>query len=219
MYEYVVVSDWHIGSGVSQSAKIIKMLKTIETKVLILNGDIIDIDHTKRLNKHDWKILGMLRKLSKYTRIIYLPGNHDHTVYETISEFIGLEHYKSFNFDVASKRYHVVHGNLFDHFITKHWLVTEIATGLYYWLQRLSPKTHSLARALKRKSKSFIRCCDKLKDNAIAYAKYHKYDYIVCGHTHHPEISGNYINSGCFTEVECTYIGVTESGEISLIHV
>ena len=64
MTEYTITNDWHIGSEVCQREKIIYFLKGLQTKTLILNGDIIDINHTKRLKKKDWEILSMLRKIS-----------------------------------------------------------------------------------------------------------------------------------------------------------
>jgi len=214
MIKYTITNDWHIGSAVCQRDKILEMLKNLDTEVLILNGDIIDIDHVKRLTKKDWKILGALRKLSKRTRIIYLPGNHDYSVYELISELLGLEYMKSFDFEVCGKRYHIVHGDIFDSFLTKHWLITEIASGLYYWIQRISTRAQMVARNLKRRSKNFIKCCDKLKKHAEEYASHHGYDYIVCGHTHHLELlpDQRYINTGCFTEVEGSFLEIDKKG-------
>jgi len=216
--KYTIVSDWHIGSEVCQRDKILQLLKTMDTEVLILNGDIIDIDHVKRLAKKDWKILGQLRKLSKHTRVIYLPGNHDFSVYELISELLGLEHYQSFDFELCGQRYHITHGHLFDSFITKHWLLTEIASGLYYWIQRISTKAQLLARNLKQRSKRFINCCEELKYRATKYAEHHNYDYIIIGHTHSPELlpGQRYINTGCFTEIACSYLEITTDGKHNL---
>ena len=214
MIKYTITNDWHIGSEVCQRDKILEMLRNLNTETLILNGDIVDIDHVKRLTKKDWKILGALRKLSKHTRIIYLPGNHDFSIYELISELLGLEHMKSFDFEQCGKRYHIVHGDIFDNFLTKHWLITEIASVLYYWVQRISTKAQLMARNIKRRSKNFIKCCSQLKNSAEEYAKHHDYDYIVCGHTHHAELlpGQRYINTGCFTEIEGSYLEIDEQG-------
>jgi len=215
MNKYVVASDWHIGSEVCQREKIINLLKTLKTETLILNGDIIDINHTKRLKKKDWEILSLLRKISKTTRIIYIRGNHDQEVAELISELLGFEFKNEFNFIVNDIKYHVTHGDFFDTFISNFPILTEIATVFYYLIQRISPKKQALARALKRQSKSFIKCCDKIRKHAEKYAESNGFDYVICGHTHQHYINpdSKYVNAGCFTEVECSYLEIKTSGE------
>jgi UDP-2,3-diacylglucosamine pyrophosphatase LpxH len=221
MNKYVITNDWHIGSEVCQRDKIIHFLKNLQTEVLILNGDIIDINHTKRLKKKDWEILSLLRKLSKNTRIIYIRGNHDHEVAELISELLGLEFKNEFDFVINGRKYHVTHGDFFDTFISNFPIITEIATGLYYWIQRISPKKQALARALKRQSKGFIKCCDKIKKHAEHYAEVNHYDYVICGHSHlsYFHTDSCYINTGCFTEVECSYLEIDENGIPKLIKI
>lgn len=216
MNKYVITNDWHIGSDVCQREKIIQFLRNLNTETLILNGDIVDINHTKRLKKKDWEILSLLRKISKHTRIIYIGGNHDMEIAQIISELLGFEFMREFNFVLANRKFHVTHGDYFDTFISNFPITTEIATGLYYWIQMLSPKKQGLARALKRQSKGFIKACDKIRKHAEHHAKSHKYDYVICGHTHQhfSSLQSPYINTGCFTEVECSYVAINEHGDI-----
>ena len=49
----VVLSDLHLGMADSKPKKILEFLESIKTDVLILNGDIIDIDELNRGRK--WK--------------------------------------------------------------------------------------------------------------------------------------------------------------------
>ena len=212
--KYVITSDWHIGSEVCQRDKIIKMLKSINTENLILNGGIIDIDHLKRLKKKDWEILSILRKLSKDVNIIYIRGNHDPKISETISDLLGFTFKNELDVEVNGIKFHITHGDVFDYFITNMWLLTEIATGVYYFIQRFSSKNQVLARSLKKKSKSFIKCCENLKERAVKFAIKHKYDYVIAGHTHQYFISYDckYVNAGCFTEVDCSYIEINKLG-------
>lgn len=215
-YKYIITSDWHIGSKVCEYDKLIYFLKHITTDVLILNGDIIDIDHTKRLNKKDWEILSLLRKMSKNTKIIYIRGNHDSNVSKTLSDLLGFEHCESYELNIANKRVAVVHGDEFDFFINKFWFITEVATKIYHWIQRFSTKKQVLARSLKRKSKRFIKCCDNIKKGAINYCTIKHYDVIICGHTHFKEDNENYKNCGCFTEAECSFISINKNDKIKL---
>lgn len=217
--QYVIVSDLHIGSGVSQSEKILHFLDNLNTDVLVLAGDIIDVDHTKRLNKRDWEIFSKLRKLSKKTRVICLPGNHDAKILGVIADLLGFEYTQEFEFLVGKRRILVTHGDRFDHFISKFWLITEIASGVYYYyLQRFSSKKQVIARSLKRHSKSFVKCVENVKKGAINYAQVKGYDTIIVGHTHCKEYTydGVYLNSGCWTEVECSYVEINRDGIVQL---
>jgi len=210
--KYVILSDLHLGSGVCQHIKLISLLKNINTETLVLNGDIIDIDHLKRLSKKDWKILSLLRKLSKNTHIVYIRGNHDSKIADIISDLLGFEFKNNYDFICNEKKFHILHGDEFDSFITNFPLITEIATGIYYYIQLLSPKKQELARVLKRRSKNFIKSCEMTKRKAEALAKEKGYDYIVAGHCHSAFFSPNspYINSGCFTELDCSYIEISD---------
>jgi UDP-2,3-diacylglucosamine pyrophosphatase LpxH len=214
MTECTIVSDWHIGSEVCQRDKIINFLKNLNTKMLILNGDIIDINHLKRLTKKDWKILGLLRKHSKHIEIIYIRGNHDPEISEVISELLGLSFKKEFDVTINEVKYHITHGDYFDSFISNFSLITEIATTIYYWIQRFDSKKQTFARSIKRSSKLFTKCCNDVMNKAEKYAISKNYDHIVCGHTHRSyyDINKRYINTGCFTEIECNYLEIDTFG-------
>jgi len=215
----VILGDLHLGSGVCQHIKLISLLKTINTETLVLNGDVIDIDHLKRLSKKDWKILSLLRKLSKNTRIIYIRGNHDAKIAEIISELLGFEFKNNYDFICNDKKFHILHGDEFDSFITNFPIITELATGIYYYIQLLSPKKQELARVLKRRSKNFIKSCENTKKKAELYAKHNGYDFVICNHTHQEFISpdSKYINTGCFTEATCSYLEIEDTVELKHI--
>lgn len=216
--KYIITSDWHIGSDVCQRDKIIKMLKSINTENLILNGDIIDINHLKRLKKKDWEILSLLRKMSKHTHIVYIRGNHDPEISSIISDLLGFDFKKEYDIQVNGIKFHITHGDIFDYFITNMWLLTEIASGIYYYIQKFSSKKQALARALKKKSKGFVKCCDNLKKRAIDYAELKGYDYVIVGHTHqyHLSLPCKYVNDGCFTEIDCSYLEINNFGNMLL---
>lgn len=221
MFKYIIISDTHLGSDVSQREKIIDLLRHIETENLIINGDLIDTNHLKRLNKKDWKILSLLRKLSKNTKIIYIRGNHCHDIAETLSDLLGFEFKLEYDFSLNSNKFHVEHGDKFDTFISKYWLITEIATGFYYWVRRFSGPRQIIAQYLKKRSKNFIKCIEKVKNRAVKFCTINNYDYIICGHTHHAflEKDYKYINSGCFTEADCSYITIDKNCDIKLVYV
>ncbi|HUN04831.1 MAG TPA: metallophosphoesterase, partial [Niabella sp.] len=78
--EVVVISDVHLGTYGCRAAELLKYLKSINPKILILNGDIIDI---WQFSKRYWPETHMkvLRKLMKFVaegvKVYYLTGNHD----------------------------------------------------------------------------------------------------------------------------------------------
>jgi len=88
-YKVVIMSDLHLGMKDSSPKKILEFLNSIETELLILNGDIIDIDALKRgskwKNKHT-KVLMKILDISRHTEVIYIRGNHDNDL-EDLFEF------------------------------------------------------------------------------------------------------------------------------------
>jgi metallophosphoesterase superfamily enzyme len=91
-YEYLIVSDVHMTSLVCQHEKLEHVIKNVKSKNLILNGDIIDVNHTKKLTKKDWGILSLLRKQPKERNCFWNAGNHDQDVSELLCDFIGYKH-------------------------------------------------------------------------------------------------------------------------------
>jgi UDP-2,3-diacylglucosamine pyrophosphatase LpxH len=80
-------------------------------------------------------------------------------------------------------------------------------------------KSHGVARFAKRSSKTFLRCAQKVQDQAIEYARKRDYDIVSCGHTHLPiavtDTPVQYFNSGSWTERPCHYLTV-EHGVVEL---
>jgi UDP-2,3-diacylglucosamine pyrophosphatase LpxH len=116
--DYVVISDVHLGTYGCKAKELHNYLKTIQPKVLILNGDIIDI---WQFSKHYFPkshmnvikhITGML---SKKTRVYYITGNHD----EMLRKFKGF-HLGSFTIlnklilELDGKKAWIFHGDVFD---------------------------------------------------------------------------------------------------------
>ena len=69
-----------------------------------------------------------------------------------------------------------------------------------------------MAKTAKRASKTFLKCVEKVRHNAVEYAIRHKCDVICVGHTHHPEIiclkNVQYVNCGCWTELPANYVTI-----------
>jgi UDP-2,3-diacylglucosamine pyrophosphatase LpxH len=219
MHDAVIVSDLHLGSDMCQARLIGELLEQIEaceieTRQLILNGDVFDSWDFRRLKKQHWKVLSRLRRLSDRLRITWINGNHDGPA-EIVSHLLGVEVVEEYIFRSGPKRILALHGHAFDSFISDHPIITWFADGCYQLLQKLDGR-HHLARYAKHASKTYLRCSALIEQRAVEYARKLGCDAVRCGHTH-LQIGKpgdiDYYNSGCWTELPCSYLTVAD-GEI-----
>jgi UDP-2,3-diacylglucosamine pyrophosphatase LpxH len=219
MYDAIIVSDIRLGSSNCQSKALTQLLEDIAdgvvvTDCLILNGDVFDSFDFRRLGKHHWKVLSMIRKLSDQIKIIWICGNHDGSA-EVVSHLLGVTVKDEFVFRSGDREILVLHGHTFDDFIDTHPILTWIGDCIYALLQWVD-SSHTIARMAKKGSKTFVRCVQKIERGAIAQAKRMGCDVVCCGHTHlavenpHDESGVQYFNSGCWTESPCTYLTIVD---------
>jgi UDP-2,3-diacylglucosamine pyrophosphatase LpxH len=222
MLDAIVISDLHLGSDNCQARELTHFLESIRhgetrTRRLILNGDVFDSIDFRRLNKHHWRVLSLLRKLSDTIEITWINGNHDGPA-EIVSHLLGVEVQDEVIFISGSKRILLLHGHRFDEFIDNHPILTAIADGIYRLLQRID-KSHEFAKFAKKRSKTFLRCTQKIESDSIEYARKLGCDIVCCGHTHHPIVNDSgpihYYNSGCWTEKPCHYL-VIDNGTVTV---
>lgn len=209
-----IISDLHLGADNCQAETILSFLKEKVSKencdCLILNGDVVD-NLSSRLKKKHWAVLSYLRKISDDIKLIYIKGNHDGIDAEVLAHLIGAEFVDEYRFEKNNIKYLCLHGDFYDEYLTKHPILTHIADWIYGCAQYFD-RSHNIARFLKRSSKTFLRCIEKIKRDSLAYCQKVGYDYVCCGHTHHAEQDGQYINCGCFTELPCHYVKIDKNG-------
>jgi UDP-2,3-diacylglucosamine pyrophosphatase LpxH len=217
MYDALIISDIHLGSDLCRARELARFLNRIRreelrTRTLVLNGDVFDSHDFRRLDKHHWKILSLIRKLSNNIRIVWVCGNHDGPA-EMISPLLGVEVHDEIILPTGGRRALITHGHRFDSFIADHPTLTLISDCAYWLLQKMDG-SHNLARWAKKKSKTFVRCVGKIRDGAFAYARSHNCPIVCCGHTHQAETAARdgieYYNSGCWTESPTTYLAVSD---------
>lgn len=222
MLDAIIISDIHLGSDNCQARHLTHFLERIDTGELrsarlILNGDVFDSIDFRRLKKHHWKVLSLLRKLSDQIEIIWITGNHDGAS-DIVSHLLGVSVLDDYVLESGGRRVLILHGHQFDRFIDKHPILTWVGDCIYSVLQRVD-RTHTIARFAKKKSKTFLRCADKIRDGALELAKKLGCHAVCCGHTHHSKADAEpgvaYFNSGCWTELPCTYLTVVD-GHIRL---
>lgn len=212
--DFIIISDLHLGSHICQDKKILDFLQSIESRTehLIINGDLFDNWNFAKLSHVHWQILKTIRKASEKIRTTWIAGNHDGPA-EIISQLLNVEFIEEYTFVNGEKTFIVLHGDIFDDYISKYPRLAKIADYLYRWIQKID-KSLYWARKLKRSSKTFLRAVELVQKRAIEYCKKHKANAICLGHTHHPAAidSGGvaYYNSGSWTDIICTYISITQ---------
>lgn len=216
-HNITIISDLHLGSNVCRSENIINFLQQINTKTLILNGDIFDNLDFRRLKKSHWRIIKKLRVVAKKTKLIWIAGNHDRHA-EPIAHLIGASFAKDYIYQSANKIIYITHGDQFDALISSRPLLTRLADNIYRLIQRFDTSLNNdyyYSGKIKLKSKTLSKCLQDVKDKAILHRTKHNYDAIIIGHLHKAEhmMSGNgkeYVNCGCWTDKQCHYVTIDD---------
>lgn len=220
MNDAIIVSDIHLGSDVCQSKKMSELLRLIEeeqiqTKEIIVNGDLFDSWDFRKLKGSHWKVLSRMRSLAKTKHIVWINGNHDGPA-EIISHLIGVDFVEEYQLKSGDKNILILHGDVFDKFIAKYPVFTKLADKVYRFIQKID-KSFYLAKLAKKSSKTFLRCSEQIKLRAKTYGLKKGVDIVCCGHTHlvTEDKTDNiwYYNSGCWTETPCSYLTIS-NGEV-----
>lgn len=222
MFDAIVMSDIHLGSQTCNCESALAILKSVHdgrlpTSRLILNGDVFDDYDFRRLNKHHWKVLSAIRKVSDHVEVTWVVGNHDGPM-DLISPLLGVTAVNELVLESGGKKFLVTHGDRYDDFIARFPFITWLGDRLYRLIQRMDG-SQRIARFIKRRSKTYLRNSDKVRDKAIAEAAQRHLCGAVAGHTHRAEVTkvGNmvYANSGCFTETPAHFLCVSD-GQITV---
>ena len=212
------LSDIHLGSPVCQAELTLKLLEETKYDKLIICGDILDSYNIHRLCKKQWKVLSALRKIYKKKECIFIKGNHDKGL-DMISALLGFDFKEEHIEVIGIKKFYFVHGDRWDYIIQLKPLLTELASGLYYFLQKLDKK-QKYTRILKRKIKSWHGAAKKISERICKHGLNHGYDVVVFGHTHiplHNTLHGvECVNLGSQCDLPITYCKINEKGRVEL---
>lgn len=237
-YRTIVLSDIHLGISNSRVREVVHFLRHHSCDKLILNGDIIDGWQLSKSGKWKKKHTAFLRLIMKWlshtdTKVIYLRGNHD----DFLDEMIPLElgnfsiHRKHIH-DSGSKRYLVVHGDIFDTVTSKlRWIAKLGDTGYTFllWLNRhynarrrkRGLPYYSLSKTIKQKVKQAVSFITEYEKSLCDVAKEERCDGVICGHIHQPDnkMIGDihYLNSGDWVETMSALVE-KRNGEWEVIH-
>lgn len=221
--DLVVISDVHLGTYGCHATELVHYMKSIKPKKVILNGDIIDIwQFSKKYwpKSHMQVIKEITSWAAKGIKVYYVTGNHD----EMLRRFEGfkvgsLRIVNKLLLEQDGKKIWVFHGDVFD-VTMQHarWLTKLGAVGydLLILLNRMcnnvlvrfGREKISLSKRIKNSVKSAVKYINNFETTCADIAIANKYDYVVCGHIHHPEIKQiknnegavQYMNSGDWIE-------------------
>lgn len=218
-YDTLILSDLHLGSGVSRANDAIHLLHTQPFSQLILLGDIFANLNFSRLTKDHWKFLSAIRKLSnpkRKVKVIWVEGNHDLGLSNIMSHLVGIPVYQRYVWEYDGMRHLAIHGHQFDRFISRNVFLSRFFESFYCTVQKLDSKNKTISRWLDRFSTRWLRLSDKVERGAIAYARAGHIDRVFCGHTHqaasaiHPDVA--YFNTGSWVDHNATYITINQQG-------
>lgn len=219
MYKVTIISDLHLGMNNSNPKNILNFLNTLETEMLILNGDIIDIDAMKRghkwKNKHN-KVIIKLLEMSKKIKIIYIRGNHDDEIKNLFNlKISNIEFADEFYINTEAKRYLVLHGDKLENPGSSLTLFYKVGSVLYDILLvvnklynnirlKFNLPYKSISKMTKNSVKRIMSFIFDFETKAVELAKKRNCDGVICGHIHTPIIKTisniDYMNSGDWVE-------------------
>ena len=200
--EITILSDIHLGTYGCHATELLAYLKSIQPRLLILNGDIIDgwAFSKKYFPDAHMAVLSEFFKMMKNgTRVIYITGNHDEFLRKyTDIEMGNLLLADKYLLEIDGRKHWIFHGDIFDH-TTKGGakIIAKIGGIGYDWLILLNRAINwvlkifgkgkvSLSKKIKNSVKKAVKFIGDFEEKAIELALDNQYEFVICGHIHQP---------------------------------
>lgn len=221
--EIAVLSDIHLGTHGCRAEEVLAYLNSIDPKTLILNGDVIDIWQFKKNywpESHRKVINKLLEFITSDIPVYYITGNHDEMLRKyTKLKLAKFELRDKLVLNIQGKKAWIFHGDVFD--VTMQyskWLAKLGAIGydiliilnqvVNFFSEKLGKGRISISKKIKDSVKSAVKYISDFEKTATDLAIANGYDYVICGHIHHPKMekyenedgSVLYLNSGDWIE-------------------
>lgn len=221
--DIVVLSDIHLGTVGCHALELLQYLNSIDPKILILNGDFVDVWNFRKYywpESHMMVLKTMLTMMTNGTDIYYLTGNHDEVLRKVSSLQLGpLFIRDKLVLELNGEKVWIFHGDIFDITMRHSKWIAKIGGKGYDLLillnrainkiaEQLGRGKFSLSKKIKNSVKQAVRFIEDFEVTAIELAIDQGYDYVICGHIHQPKIRGYengkgsviYMNSGDWVE-------------------
>jgi UDP-2,3-diacylglucosamine pyrophosphatase LpxH len=221
--DLVVVSDLHLGTVGCHAREFLHYLRSIQPRILVLNGDIIDVWQFSRYywpKAHTKVLKRLLKMIDAGVQVYYVTGNHDELLRKFAEQRLGNFHLvNKAVLELGGKKCWIFHGDVFD-VVTVHsrWLAKLGSAGYgflilinklaNYFSMKAGRGRLSLSKRIKEGVKSAVKFIGDFEKTVTSLALDHGFDYVACGHIHQPVIrcvaseagTVTYLNSGDWIE-------------------
>lgn len=221
--DIVVLSDIHLGTVGCHALELLQYLNSIDPKILILNGDFVDVWNFRKYywpESHMMVLKTLLTMMTNGTDIYYLTGNHDEVLRKVSSLQLGpLFIRDKLILELNGEKVWIFHGDIFDITMRYSKWVAKIGGKGYELLillnrainkiaEKMGRRKLSLSKKIKDNVKQAVRFIEDFEITAVELAIDQGYDYVICGHIHQPKIRGYenekgsviYMNTGDWVE-------------------
>lgn len=220
--EVLVLSDIHLGTYGCRAEELLDYLRTVDPRMVILNGDIIDIWQFKKsyFPAAHMKVLKRLLKLAAKVPVYYITGNHDDALRRYSPATLGnLRLLDRLDLTLGGERYWFFHGDIFDASTTHARWLAKLGGFGYDLLIRSNNFVNRVLLFFGKPRMSFSARIKKSVKRAVSYigdfertaaniAIHDGFQHVVCGHIHQPQMrtiqdadgAVNYMNSGDWIE-------------------
>lgn len=221
--DVVVISDVHLGTFGSHARELSYYLSSIKPKILVLNGDIIDIWQFRKSyfpKAHLKVIKKIIDMASKGTTVYYITGNHDEMLRKFSDTNIGnVFIVDKLVLDLDYKKAWIFHGDVFDASVQHFKWIAKLGGWGYdylilinrfvnWYLKKIGKEPYSFSKKIKASVKSAVKHISDFETTATDLAIEKQFDYVICGHIHEPKILRKenkngatlYLNSGDWVE-------------------
>lgn len=221
--EVLILSDTHLGTRGCEAKPLLNYLRSVEPKILVLNGDIMDIWQFSSgyFPATHWAVLKEIMDIAeKGTPVYYLTGNHDDTLRKLVPFRTGNIYLENkLLLELDGKLAWIFHGDVYDGSITHGRWAAKIAGRCYdmiivfnrfvnRMLRLINCKPTHFSKKLKSSVKRAVQKVSNFETKAAELAIEKGYDYVICGHIHRPQMrevqteKGKvlYLNSGDWLE-------------------
>jgi UDP-2,3-diacylglucosamine pyrophosphatase LpxH len=220
--DIAVISDVHLGIYGCHAKELIQYLDSIDPKILVLNGDIIDIwQFSKRyFPKSHTKVIRKILKMTSKCEVYYLTGNHDEALRKYAGFGLGnLTIDNKLILEVDGKRHWFFHGDVYDVTMkNSKWLAKLGGKGydlliiinrlVNNILESMGKEKMSFSKKVKNGVKQAVKFISDFEQVVAEIAVDKQFDVVCCGHIHQPIIKEMqhdgkpvlYLNSGDWVE-------------------
>jgi UDP-2,3-diacylglucosamine pyrophosphatase LpxH len=220
--DVLVLSDLHLGTYGCRAAELLTYLRSVKPRMVILNGDIIDIwQFNKRyFPKEHMRVVKKLMKWSSRIPVYYITGNHDEALRRYSPARLGnLRLVDQLTLNLDGRSHWFFHGDIFDATMKNARWLAKLGGHGYDLLIRINHLVNLVLHAFGRPRMSFSRKVKNSVKSAVNFisdfeatmadiAVHEGHHVVVCGHIHQPQMRTittskgmvEYLNSGDWIE-------------------